>query len=181
MASRCSRERHGRHGTAMIDEAIKRKKWRKALQNTHITPVYYAASRGLLTCVRVLLDNDQQPGALCHGETALCAACRNGDGKIAILLLQRGADPNLSGCISGRHLIHERCSSLDCSRNRSPLEAAVAAGKTETVKVLANYADVNVSTEALYLAEATGQSNILQDLIQSDRARNHSWPVAVGV
>lgn len=129
------------------------------LRGSGPSPLYYVALLGLLGPTRTLLDLGYDVNG--HGGiygTALVAAARNGDEKMVLLLVDRGADIN---CFGGLAVAN-------------PLQAACSSGSEPLVRLLIESgAKVNPNLEGrnhdtpLQVACESGNQNLVRLLIQA--------------
>ena len=106
------------------------------------TALYFAAQNRNIELVALLLDAKANVNAVSHDTTALGWAVSNGDMKLALLLLQSGAIPNLSNKTDGMNPLHIAC--IDRKQKMATLlidaganvDAQCAAGKTSLMRAL---------------------------------------------
>ena len=125
-----------------------------------VTPLYHAANAGLRHIVRSLKACGADFNAIVSGETALCAASRNGDLAMANFLLFGGADANLHAKIEVARLLYRRGAKPRSETLSIPsLSRTLTRGNLEVVRFL-----IEVATKGEVEA---GRSALLHVAIRS--------------
>ena len=136
------------------EDGSKRRAYRHdGMASAGYTPLFFAARRGAMDAVRVLLDTGADVNEVAaDGTTPLLVATHGGHWELAHYLLGRGADPNLDGG-TGFLPLHWASGSWEnglygadgAKRDDYRRRAALGPGKLELVKdLLAHEADPNV-------------------------------------
>ena len=180
---------------AVYDPSIRRGS--QSLRGSGPSPLYYIALLGLLGPTRTLLDlgyDVNGPGGM-YG-TALMAAARNGDEKMALLLVDRGADINCFGGLAVANPLQAACSSgseplvrfliqrgakvnpnLEGKIHDTPLQVACESGNQNLVRLLIEAgADINICQGAygyaLQAAASRGHHQIVALLLEEGANAN---------
>ena len=122
----------------------------EALDKSGRTPLFCAAANNHFNCVAVLLDGIR-PEALNHqdmrGDSALHAACCNGNHECAQIILQSGAAPDLQNnkghtpahlckTVDCLQYLYERGGDLFCLDNNETASSACAHGRYTVVSLI---------------------------------------------
>lgn len=103
----------------LLEYLIKRQEPLTLIRGSSLNPLILASKRGHTEIISLLLDNFQDINSQDKsGETALYHSVRRGFYSTVLLLLQRGADPNLSENIDGLTPLAASAinGSMDCAR-----------------------------------------------------------------
>jgi len=142
------------------------------IKQVHSKDVYYSAKNNCPDILSKLLEKTVDINALTEGQTALCAACREGHEYVVRLLLDNGADPNVPNDI-GTTALHF---AVDGHRHTSTAKMLLSAG-----------ADIDASdrdgASALFTPCARGKSVFVKLLLSRGANPNigtvgphiHTW------
>ena len=131
-------------------------------------PLFFAAQRGHLEVVKLLLDHDANPNVSFTFGSPIHAAARANNAVIVELLLESGADPDL------------KAGDFD----QSPIHEAAARAAYETAEILiAHGADVNFCNSkgrpAIHAAAMSGKQDMVEFLRENGATPNLPEPITL--